>query len=57
MCVLGDGHSVCLYTNTIFVIPVLSGEILHPALLDEVPVYSYEDWGHKEFFNRTVEDV
>jgi len=48
---------VCLYTNTILVIPVLSGDILHPALLDEVPVYSYKDLGHKGFYNRTAEEV
>ena len=56
MC-LPDGNCVCLYTNTILVIPVLSGGLLHPALLDEVPVYSYKDMRHKGFEKRTAEEV
>jgi len=56
MC-LPDGNCVSLYTNTILVIPVLSESLLHPALLDEVPVYSYKDLGHEGFQNRTAEEV
>jgi len=56
MC-LPDGNCVCLFTNMILVIPVLSGGLLHPALLDEVPVYSYKDLGHEGFDNRTAEEV
>ena len=48
---------MCLYPNSILVIPVLSGGLLHPALLDEVPVYSYKDFGHEWFQNRTAEEV
>jgi len=48
---------VCLYKNIILVIPVLSGEKLHPALLDEVPVYSYNDLGQERFLHSTAENV